>query len=84
MGAKILAINGLLASIGIILLIMALTACSTTLAPINDPRAVWCENNQPRRPSVAAINAMTRAELDELNAYNRKGVDWCGWKAPGV
>lgn len=79
MDKKILIINSALACVGIALLALALTACTTT-GPINDPRAVWCENNSPRRPSVAVVAAMTRAELDDLNAFNRKGVAWCGWK----
>lgn len=58
---------------------LLLSACVTT-APVGDPRKVWCDNNKPRRPSLAVVQAMTRAELDDMNSFNAKGVDWCGWK----
>lgn len=65
----------------LILLVLALTAaCTTTPAPIADPRAVWCEHNEPRRPSAAVVAVMTRPDLDEMIAHNRQGVLWCGWR----
>lgn len=39
----------------------------------------WCDLNEPRHPSRAVVAAMTRAELDELNAHNRYGAEHCGW-----
>lgn len=57
-----------------------LAAGCTHSRPIEDPRKVWCDHNEPRRPSVATIDAMSRPELDELNAFNAKGAAWCGWK----
>jgi hypothetical protein len=62
-----------------LILCLALAGC-VTRAPVDNPRHVWCDHNQPRRPSAAAVAAMTRFELDEVNAYNGKGARWCGWK----
>lgn len=58
---------------------MVLSACVTT-APVADPRKVWCDHNTSRRPSLAVVQVMSRTELDEMNSFNAKGVDWCGWK----
>ncbi len=59
---------------------LMLAACATPgPAPIADPRAVWCEQNDPGRRTEAQILQMSRAEVDKLNAYNDKGELWCGW-----
>lgn len=55
--------------------ILALVGCQT--APVADPRAIWCETNNPRRDATADT---PRAEVDEINAHNRKGALWCGWR----
>ncbi|CAH2395380.1 hypothetical protein [Mesorhizobium escarrei] len=55
---------------------LLLAGCAT---PVSPARQVWCDHNQPRRAS-AVVAAMTRPELDEINAYNGKGARWCGWK----
>lgn len=55
---------------------LALASCVTS-APVNDPRAVWCEHNSPRRDATPET---PRAELDEINAHNAKGSAWCGWR----
>ncbi|RWB05477.1 MAG: hypothetical protein EOQ39_22360 [Mesorhizobium sp.] len=59
--------------------LLLLSAC-VTAAPVEDPRKVWCDHNTPRRPSLAVVQIMTRGELDEMNSFNGKGADWCGWK----
>lgn len=64
----------------LILAALVLAGCATTPAPVQNPRQVWCDTNQPRRPSVASVEAMQREELDEINAYNRQGSAWCGWR----
>lgn len=61
----------------LILTLLLLAGCTTTPAPVNDPRAVWCAHNQPR---ADATETTPRAELDEINIHNRKGALWCGWK----
>jgi hypothetical protein len=67
-------IVGLLLNAGLLL-----EGCTPSL-PAGNPRQVWCDHNQPRRPSAAVVTAMTRPELDETNAFNGQGVKWCGWK----
>lgn len=61
-------------------LLLALAACTSVPALVENPRAVWCENNTPRRPTPEVVAQMTRAELDEMNAFNAAGVKWCGWR----
>jgi len=65
----------------VILALLALAGCpssgSQPTAP--SPKQVWCDQNAPRRPSQAAVAAMSRTELNELNAYDEKGALWCGW-----
>lgn len=56
--------------------VLGLTACTHTPEPVNDPRQVWCDHNQPRRDATPDT---PRAELDEINAHNRRGALWCGW-----
>ena len=63
--------------VGRALCLMLLAGCAT---PVSPARQVWCDHNQPRRASAAVVAAMTRPELDEMNAYNGKGARWCGWK----
>lgn len=55
---------------------LLLAGCTTTPAPIDDPRSVWCAHNRPR---TDATDETPRRELDEINAHNRKGVLWCKW-----
>lgn len=62
-----------------LILCLVLGGCSTT-APIGNPREVWCDHNQPRRPSLAVVQTMSRAELDEMNSFNAQGAKWCGWR----
>jgi starvation-inducible outer membrane lipoprotein len=59
---------------------ISLAACTTTPAPVEDPRRVWCEHSEPARHSPAAIEQMARAELDHVNTHNRRGQEWCGWR----
>ena len=61
----------------LILTIVLLAGCNTTPAPVEDPRQVWCDHNQPRRD---ATEETPRAELDEINTHNAQGVIWCGWE----
>lgn len=62
----------------LILCLLLAAGCTTvTPAAVNDPRAIWCENNVPRRDYTEAT---PRWEVDEINAHNAKGVLWCDWK----
>ncbi|MER9439942.1 hypothetical protein NKI79_00810 [Mesorhizobium sp. M0340] len=61
-----------------LILCLVLAGCTTT-APAGNPRQVWCDQSQPRRPSAPVIAAMTRPELDEMNAFNGQGARWWGW-----
>jgi hypothetical protein len=54
-----------------------MTACTSIPAyQSSDPREIWCDHNQPRRDATPVT---PRAELDRINAHNRKGARWCGW-----
>ncbi|RWM29388.1 hypothetical protein [Mesorhizobium sp.] len=66
-------------AVRLLVLILALAGCVST-ALIDDARKIWCDNNQPIRPSVAVFAVMTRPELDDMNALNAKGVEWCHWR----
>ncbi|MER8956456.1 hypothetical protein NKH98_27840 [Mesorhizobium sp. M0833] len=61
-----------------LILCLVLAGCTTT-APTGNPRQVWCDQSQPRRPSAPVVAAMTRPELNEMNAFNGQGARWCGW-----
>lgn len=60
----------------IVATMLALAGCTTV--PVEDPREAWCAHNKPRRD---ATETTPRAELDEINSHNAKGVAWCHWKA---
>lgn len=60
-----------------LILALLLAGCTTTAQPVQNPREIWCDTNSPRRD---ATEITPRAELDEINAHNRKGALWCGWK----
>lgn len=55
-----------------------MAACTTINKPVENPRRVWCDFNQPRRDATPET---PRAELDEINSHNFTGQQWCGWKA---
>lgn len=59
--------------------LLLLSAGCAHVQPVDDARRIWCDHNAPRRPTMATIAAMSRPELDEMNAFNAKGVEWCGW-----
>lgn len=61
----------------LILATLFLAGCNMSRAPIDDPKQFWCDTNTPRRD---ATETTPRWELDEINAHNRKGAAWCGWK----
>lgn len=64
----------------LILSLAVLAGCTnTTPTRVDNPRQVWCDSNAPRRHSIAAIEAMSRAELDTINSHNEKGKAWCQW-----
>lgn len=56
---------------------LVLAGCATKPASPADPRKIWCETNEPRRD---ATPASPRWVIDEINAQNFKGEQWCGWK----
>ena len=60
-----------------LILALLLAGCTTTGRPIENPRQVWCDHNQPRRD---ATETTPRAEIDEINTHNARGALWCGWK----
>ena len=62
----------------LILSIAILAGCTTTKAPVDNPRQVWCDTNSPRRDATAET---PRSVIDEINRHNRLGALWCGWKA---
>lgn len=53
------------------------SAGCSAMARTENPRAVWCKHNHPRRDATADT---LRTELDEINGHNAKGARWCGWK----
>lgn len=53
--------------------LIALAGCTTT-------KGSFCGIAKPLRPSVAAIDAMTDAQVKDLVVHNRKGEKMCGWK----
>lgn len=54
-----------------------LAGCASLPAPVENPRQVWCDHNNPRRDATVDT---PRAELDEINEHNAKGVRWCNWR----
>ncbi|RWL45292.1 MAG: hypothetical protein EOR60_15220 [Mesorhizobium sp.] len=53
--------------------IIASAGCTTT-------KGGFCAVAGPQRPSVAAVDAMTDAQVKALLAHNRTGQQLCGWK----
>jgi len=61
-----------------IILALFVAGCTTVQAP-QDAKQIWCAFNQPRAPLSNADTA-PKSEVDEHNAYQDKGIAWCGWK----
>ncbi len=56
-----------------------LAACQTTPAPVEDPRQVWCDHNEPLKLPAVAVATLSRAEREAFAARQLKGEAWCGW-----
>lgn len=54
--------------------LIASAGCTTT-------KAGFCALASPQRPSAAAVDAMTDAQVRALLAHDRTGQKLCGWKA---
>ena len=61
----------------LVALSLIFVASCTTTAPVEDPRAIWCDFNEPRRDATPET---PRAEIDRINAHNAKGELWCSWE----
>lgn len=61
----------------LIALIGIIAGCAAIPNYNPDPRQIWCDTNSPRRD---ATETTPRAEIDDINAHNRKGELWCGWR----
>lgn len=59
--------------------VLALGGCASPLPPVASPKAIWCENNSPQRPSREEIDTMGQPRLAAVLAHNKKGALWCGW-----
>lgn len=66
-----------MAQVLILLALLTCAGCTTARMPVENPRQVWCDHNEPRRDATPET---PRAELDEINSHNRKGQKWCGWR----
>jgi hypothetical protein len=53
--------------------VLALAACTT-------PSGSFCDIAKPLRPSPAAIDAMTDAEVAAMLRHNKRGQAICNWK----
>jgi hypothetical protein len=53
--------------------LIAVAGCTTT-------KGSFCAISSPLRPSAAAVDAMTDAQVKDLLALNRKGQKLCGWR----
>jgi len=51
-----------------------LVSCTTT------PSGSFCQIASPMRPSPAAIDAMTDAEVAAMLRHNKRGQALCNWK----
>lgn len=58
------------------IMLAAIKSCQPPNPAPENPRAIWCATNEPRRD---ARPDTPRWVVDEINAHNRKGVQWCGW-----
>lgn len=52
---------------------ISFAACTT-------PSGSFCDIARPMRPSAAAVDAMTDAEVAAMLAHNETGRKLCGWK----
>lgn len=57
----------------ILVALIALAGCAST-------KGTFCAIAKPQRPSAAAVDAMTDAQVKDLLAHNRKGQALCGWR----
>ncbi len=53
--------------------LIALAGCTTS-------KGSFCSIATPQRPSAAAVDAMTDAQVKALLAHNLTGEKLCGWR----
>ena len=53
--------------------LLMLAACTT-------PSGSFCDISRPLRPSPAAVDVMTDAEVAAMLAHNRRGEALCRWR----
>lgn len=56
-----------------VLALVALAGCQSA-------SGTFCDIARPQRPSAAAVDAMTDAQVREMLAQNLKGQRLCGWR----
>lgn len=42
---------------------------------------VWCQTNDPRRPTEVEYEAMDRQSREDMRTHNAYGAARCGWRA---
>lgn len=41
---------------------------------------MWCQTNEPRRPTEAEYAGMDRQSKMQMHTFNEYGAKRCGWK----
>lgn len=59
---------------------LAIAAALLMLAACTTPSGSFCDIARPLRPSPAAVDAMTDAEVAAMLKHNRKGAALCSWR----
>lgn len=60
----------------VFLLPLAVAACASGPAPTSEPCAGWL----PIRPTLADVDTMSEALVDQVLSHNEHGARVCGWK----
>lgn len=61
-------------------MVRALVLAAILLAGCQTTKGSFCQIAKAHRPSQAAIDAMSDAEVKALLSHNRKGAALCGWR----
>lgn len=71
------------ALLAFIILASFISGCTSTKPTLDEValKSTWCSTNEPRRYTPEQRAVLTPEQKDEALKHNRKGADWCGWKA---
>lgn len=75
--------KGFMPLLALFVISVLLFGCTSTKPTLDGSaiRSAWCSTNEPQRYTPEQRAVLTPEQKDAALKHNRRGADWCGWKA---